>query len=232
MAWLASLFTKYPEMAVYLAIGTGYLIGKLKFRGVGLGVVTGSLLGGIFIGNFFHVPVSDQAKAMLFLLFLFAIGYSVGPGFFSNLKGDGWRWAVLGVFVPVVGLLTAYAVAHTLKLDPGFSAGMLSGALTESPAIGTASEAIRGLPLSDDQKLQWIGHIAVADAICYIFGTLGVILVCANFGPKLLGIDLRTESKNLEEKLGIKHTKLGISSAWQPIGVPRIYDSSRVRRCG
>ena len=58
MAWLGSLFTKYPEMAVYLAIGTGYLIGKLKFRGVGLGVVTGSLLGGILIGNFFHVPVS------------------------------------------------------------------------------------------------------------------------------------------------------------------------------
>ena len=218
MAWLASLFTKYPEMAVYLAIGLGYLIGKLKFRGVGLGVVTGSLVGGIFIGNFFHVPVSEQAKATLFLLFLFAIGYSVGPGFFSNLKGDGWRWAVLGVFVPVMGLLTAYSVASVLKLDPGFSAGLLSGSLTESPAIGTASEAIRGLAVSDDQKLKWIGHIAVADAICYIFGTLGVILVCANFGPKLLGIDLRSESRALEEKLGIKHTKLGVSSAWLPIG--------------
>ena len=71
MKSLAPLFTKYPEMAVYLAIGIGYLIGKLKFHGVGFGVVTGSLLGGIFIGNFFHVPVSDQAKAMLFLLFLF-----------------------------------------------------------------------------------------------------------------------------------------------------------------
>ena len=141
MEWLGSVFTKYPEMAVYLAIGIGYLIGRLKFRGVGLGVVTGSLLGGIFIGNFFHVPVSDQAKAMLFLLFLFGIGYSVGPGFFSNLRGEGWRWAVLGVFVPVIGLITAYTVAHSLKLDPGYSAGLLSGSLTESPAIGTASEA-------------------------------------------------------------------------------------------
>lgn len=118
MKSLATLFTKYPEMAVYLAIGIGYLIGKLKFHGVGFGVVTGSLLGGIFIGNFFHVPVSDQAKAMLFLLFLFGIGYSVGPSFFQNLKGDGWRWVLLGVFVPVVGLLTAYTVARSLKLDP------------------------------------------------------------------------------------------------------------------
>ena len=218
MEWLGGVFAKYPEMAVYLAIGMGYLIGRLKFRGVGLGVVTGSLLGGIFIGNFFHVPVSDQAKAMLFLLFLFGIGYSVGPGFFGNLRGEGWRWAVLGVFVPMIGLITAYGVAHSMKLDPGYSAGLLSGSLTESPAIGTASEAIRGLSVPDDQKQQWIGHVAVADAICYIFGTLGVILVCASFGPKLLGIDLRAESRKVEEKLGIKHTKLGVSSAWQPIG--------------
>ena len=218
MKSLANLFTKYPEMAVYLAIGIGYLIGKLKFHGVGFGVVTGSLLGGIFIGNFFHVPVSDQAKAMLFLLFLFGIGYSVGPSFFQNLKGDGWRWVLLGVFVPIVGLLTAYPVARSLKLDPGYAAGLLSGALTESPAIGTAAEAIRGLPVSDDQKQQWISHIAVADAICYVFGTLGVILVCSSLGPKLLGIDLRAESKKVEEALGIRHTKLGVSSAWQPIG--------------
>src|SRR4029077_99171 len=167
MEWLAKLFTKNPEMAVYLAVGIGYLIGRFKFRGVGLGVVTGSLLGGILIGNFFHVPVSDQAKSIVFLLFLFGIGYSVGPSFFQNLKGDGWRWALLGVFVPVVGLAIGYTVAHFMKLDPGYAAGLLSGALTESPIIGTASEAIRGLSIPEDLKTQWIGHIAVADAICY-----------------------------------------------------------------
>ena len=218
MEWLAKLFTKYPEMGVYLAVGIGYLIGRLKFRGVGLGVVTGSLLGGILIGNFFHVPVSDQAKSIVFLLFLFGIGYSVGPGFFQNLKGDGWRWAVLGFFVPVIGLLTAYTVARVLKLDPGYSAGLLSGSLTESPAIGTASEAIRSLSLPDELKQQWIAHIAVADAICYIFGTLGVIWCCSSLGPKLLRFDLRAESKKVEANLGIQRSKLGVHSAWQPIG--------------
>src|SRR4029077_2125558 len=193
MEWLSKLFAKYPEMSVYLSVGIGYFIGKLKFRGVGLGVVTGSLLGGILIGNFFHVPVSDQAKAILFLLFLFGIGYSVGPSFFQTFKGNGWRWMLLGVFVPVIGLLAAYSVAHFLKLDVGYSAGLLSGSLTESPAIGTASEAISALSLPDEQKQQLIGHIAVADAICYIFGTLGVIWCCGSLGPKLLGIDLREE---------------------------------------
>lgn len=218
MEWLAKLFEKYPEMPVYLAVGVGYFLGRLKFRGFGLGVVTASLLAGIFIGSLFHVPVADQAKSMLFLLFLFGIGYSVGPSFFRNLKGDGWRWAVLAVFIPVVGLVVAYVVARFLKLDVGYSAGLLSGALTESPAIGTASEAIRGLSISEEQKQLLIGHIAVADAICYIFGTIGVIWCCGSLGPKLLRIDLRTESKREEEKLGVRHSRLGITSGWRPIG--------------
>jgi len=219
MEWLVKLFEKYPEMSVYLSVGIGYFVGRLKFRGFGLGVVTSSLLAGILIGNLVHVPVADQAKTMLFLLFLFGIGYSVGPSFFRNLKGEGWRWAVLATFIPVVGLITAYGVARFLKLDLGYSAGMLSGALTESPAIGTASEAIRGLAaITDEQKQLLIGHIAVADAICYVFGTIGVIWCCSWLGPKLMGIDLLTESKKEEKKLGIRPAKLGVSSGWQAIG--------------
>jgi putative transport protein len=217
MEWLEKLFTKYPEMAIFLAVGIGCLVGRLKFRGVALGVVTGSLLGGILVGNFFHVTVSDQAKSMFFLLFLFGIGYSVGPSFFHSFKGDGWRWAVLGTFVPVIGLLMSYAVAAFLKLDPGYAAGLLSGSLTESPAMGTASEAIRGLSLPNETKELLIGHIAVADAICYVFGTLGVIWCCASLGPKLLGINLHEESKKVEAKLGIQQAKLGVHSAWQAI---------------
>src|SRR5581483_10898026 len=218
MEWFGKLFEKYPEMGVYLAIGLGYIVARLKFRGIGLGTVTCSLLAGIFVGNFFHVPVSDQAKAILFLLFLFGIGYSVGPSFFRNLKGEGWRWAVLAAFIPIVGLMTAYVVARILRLDVGYAAGMLSGSLTESPAIGTASEAIKGLSVSEEQKQLLIGHIAVADAICYIFGTIGVIWSCSWLGPKLLGIDVRAEAKQEEVKLGIRKTKIGVSSAWQPIG--------------
>jgi putative transport protein len=219
MEWLGHLFEKYPEMAVYLAIGLGYLIGGLKIRGAGIGSVTGSLLAGILVGNFFHVPVSDAAKSILFLLFLFGIGYSVGPSFFRSMKGSGWKWGVLAVFMPLVGLMTAYAVARFLKLDLGFAAGLLSGALTESPAIGTASEAIRALSMDDAQKQTLISHIAVADAVCYIFGTAGLIWFCSSLGPKLLGINLKEESKKIELDLGIKRTKLGVAPAWQPIAI-------------
>jgi putative transport protein len=214
MAWFAAVLEKYPETGVFLAIGLGYLLGGVKIKGVGLGTVTGSLVVGLLIGYFFHVPVSDTAKSILFLLFLFGIGYSVGPTFFKAMKGDGWRWAVLGVVMPVAGLLAAWGVAGFLKLDVGFAAGLLSGGLTESPAIGTASEAIKALDVADDVKQRLIGHIAVADALCYVFGAFGVIWFCSVLGPKLLGLDLEAEGRRIEGELGLARENPGVVSAW------------------
>ena len=149
MAWLGDFLHRYPDLAVYLAVGLGYLIGGYKVKGFGLGPVTGSLFAGLLIGQLGHVPVSGTAKSILFLMFIFGIGYSVGPQFFRSMKGGGGRAAVFGIFVTSVGLMTAFGVAKYLNLDPGFSAGLLSGGLTESPAIGTASEAINSLPLPE-----------------------------------------------------------------------------------
>lgn len=220
MDWLTQIFTKNPELAVYLALGIGYWIGNRKFRGFSLGGATGSLLAGILIGMFIKVPVAGMAKQVLFLLFMFGIGYSVGPKFFQAMKGDGWRFGVIGAFVPVVGLITAWAVSSILKLDVGFAGGLVSGALTESPAIGTASEAINALTtISADVKQKMISHIAVADALCYVFGAFGVIYVCSTLGPKLLKIDLQVEAEKVEAEYGIARTKAGVTSAWRPFDV-------------
>jgi putative transport protein len=215
MAWLGDFLHRYPDLAVYLAVGLGYLIGGYKIKGFGLGPVTGSLFAGLFIGQVGHVPVSGTAKSILFLMFMFGIGYSVGPQFFRSLKGDGGRSAIFGIFVTSVGLGTAFAVARYLNLDPGFAAGLLSGGLTESPAIGTASEAINALPLPEAERSRLVSHIAVADAVCYVFGTVGVILFCSAWGPRLLGIDLRAEAEKLEAQLGITRARPGTVSAWR-----------------
>lgn len=216
MGWVQQFLQKYPELAVYLALGIGYAVGTLKFRGFGLGGATGSLLAGLLIGGLFEVPVSSTAKSVLFMLFLFAIGYSVGPKFAKAMKGDGWRFAVLGVFLPVVGLLTAWSVAKFLGLDAGFAGGLVSGALTESPAIGTASEAIQSLNLDAAAKERLVGHVAVADALCYVFGAFGVIWFCGTLGPKLLRIDLRAEAAKLDRQYGIERNKAGVASGWRP----------------
>jgi putative transport protein len=216
VAWLAAVFAKYPELPVFLVVGVGYWIGGFKFRGFGLGPVTGSLIVGVLVGYFFKVPVSSTAKSILFLMFLFSIGYSVGPKFFQAMKGDGLRWAGLAAFVCAVGLGTAFGVAKFLQLDPGFAAGLLSGALTESPAIGTATEAIGTLALPEAERARLISHIAVADALCYLFGTFGLIMFCSEIGPRLLGIDLKAEAQKLETESGLDRSQPGVSSAWRP----------------
>nr|WP_295082533.1 TrkA C-terminal domain-containing protein [uncultured Roseateles sp.] len=215
MNWLTPYLTQHPELAVFLAIGLGYWIGQFKFKGVGFGPVTGSLIAGLLIGYFFHVPVADTAKQLLFLLFMFGIGYSAGPGFIRGIQDGGWRWAALGLLIPLTGLLTAVAVAKLLNLEMGYAAGMMSGSLTESPVIGTASEAIRSLPISDEEKSRLISQIPVADALTYIFGTFGVIFFCSYIGPWILRLDMKAEAIKLEAEMGMARSQPGISSAWR-----------------
>ena len=214
MDWLAPFFEKNPEVPVFLAIGLGYWIGSWKVRGVGIGPVTGSLLAGVLIGYLWHVPVSDPAKQLLFLLFMYGIGYSAGPGFVRGVREGGWRWVALGAIVPAVGLLTAYGMARLLNLELGYAAGMMSGGLTESPVIGTASEAIRSLPIPEEEKHRLVTQIPVADALCYLFGTVGLILFCSHAGPWLLRIDVKEEARKLEQEMGLEREARGVSSAW------------------
>lgn len=214
MTWLTPFMEGNPEVVVFLAIGLGYWIGSWHFRGVGLGPVTGSLLAGVLLGYFWKVPVSDTAKQLLFLLFMYGIGYSAGPGFVRGVREGGWRWVALGVIMPVTGLLAAYGMARFLQLELGYAAGMMSGGLTESPVIGTASEAIRSLPFDEEEKHRLITQIPVADALCYLFGTIGLILFCSHAGPALLRIDLKEEARKLEAEMGLEHEEKGVSSAW------------------
>ncbi len=216
MDWLAEMFKKYPEFGVYLALGIGFLIGKLKYGGFSLGSVTGSLIGGMVVGSFFEVSVPSMAKSVLFLLFIFGIGYSVGPQFFKTMRGQGFKWVILSIFMCVVGLGGAYIVAKVINVELGYAAGLLSGGLTQSAAIGTATEAIKTLNLGEEETTRLVSQIAVADAICYAFGGIGIIIFCTTIGPKLLGINLEEEAAKLEEELEIERKKPGVGSAWHP----------------
>lgn len=215
MNWLTPYITQHPEIPIFLAIGIGYWIGKFKLKGVGFGPVTGSLIAGLLIGHFFQVPISDTAKQFLFMLFMFGIGYSAGPGFVRGVQDGGWRWIALGALIPVTGILTSFVIARLLELELGYAAGMMSGALTESPVIGTASEAIRSLPLPIAEKERLIKQIPIADALTYIFGTFGVIFFCSYIGPWLLRLDLKTEALKLEAVMGIDRDRQNVTSSWR-----------------
>jgi putative transport protein len=215
LTWLEQFLVRYPELALFLVIAAGYWIGSFKIGAFSLGPVTGALFAGLLVGDFAHVPVSSMTKSFLFLLFLFGVGYSVGPQFVQAMKRDGLKPMLLAVVVCITGLAAAIVVGKVLGLDPGFAAGLMSGALSQSAAMGTATDAVNGLSLSEAQRTLYVSHIAVADAVCYIFGYAGVITFVTVLAPTLLGIDLRAEAVKLEQSLGMTRTRPGLASAWR-----------------
>ncbi|TWB04619.1 aspartate-alanine antiporter [Bradyrhizobium stylosanthis] len=215
LTWLEQFLVRYPELALFLVIAAGYWIGSFKIGTFSLGPVTGALFAGLVVGHFAHVPVSGMTKSFLFLLFLFGVGYLVGPQFVQTMKRDGLKPMLLAVVVCLTGLATAIVVAKVLRLDPGFAAGLMSGSLSQSAAMGTATDAINGLAIPEVQRARFVSHVAVADAVTYIFGYAGVILFVTQVAPALLKIDLRAEALKLEETLGVTRTKPGLASAWR-----------------
>ena len=81
--------------------------------------------------------------------------------------------------------------------------------------MGTATDAINGLPLPEADRARLVAHVAVADAVCYIFGYAGVILFLTVVAPALLKIDLKEEALKLEQALGMNRAKPGLASAWR-----------------
>src|SRR6187397_620119 len=105
LTWLEQLLVRYPELALFLVIAGGYWIGSFRIGAFSLGPVTGALFAGLVVGDFAHVPVSSMTKSFLFLLFLFGIGYSVGPQFMQSLKRDGLNPVWLAIVVSATGLV-------------------------------------------------------------------------------------------------------------------------------
>jgi putative transport protein len=221
MEWFVGTLRHYPELAIFLTLGIGYFVGKLKLGKVKLGAVTGTLLVGLLVGQM-NIVISSNVKSVFFLLFLFAVGYSVGPQFFRGLKRDGLPQVIFAIILCLACLLSVYLVSLILGFNVGQAAGLLSGACTISAVIGVATDTINQLALSAQQKKAFIDYIPVAYAVTYIFGTVGSAWFLASVGPKLLGTDLAAECRKLEEKMGAGQPEPGIISAYQQI-VARAY---------
>ncbi len=211
MEWLIETFRQYPELAIFLTLALGYWIGALKFGKFNLGAVTGVLLAGVLVGQM-NITISPNVKSVFFIMFLFAVGYGVGPQFFRGLKSDGVPQVIFSVLQCLASLLTAYLVARFLGYDCGSAAGLLAGSQTISAVLGVATDAVNQLPISADQKTALINNMPVAYAVTYLFGTAGSAWLLASIGPKLLRVDLAEECKKLEATMGGGEAELGVIS--------------------
>ncbi len=186
MDWITHTLRDNPAMAIFLVLGLGFLIGKLKYKTFSLGTVTSVLLVGVLVGQL-DIPVPGPLKQVSFLLFLFAIGYSVGPQFFAAMRGSGIRQVIFAVVMCVLVFGCTYGVALLFGYNKGEAAGLFSGSQTISAVIGVADDTLGSLGLPDADRSRMADIIPVGYAVTYIFGTIGSAWIIAQLGPMMLG---------------------------------------------
>lgn len=199
--WFVTTLQAHPEIAIFLSLGIGYWVGGKSFRGFSLGAVTSTLIAAVVIGQV-NIPVSANVKAIFFLIFLFAVGYGVGPQFVRGIAKDGVPQALFSVVLSVLCLVAAFIAAKLVGYDLGYAAGLYAGSQTISASMGLATDAIDRLGLPADQAKKLLDAMPIAYAVTYIFGTVGSAIILAQIGPKILRIDLATECKRFEAQMG------------------------------
>jgi putative transport protein len=227
MSYLTHALREHQELAIFLTLAIGFLIGRVKIGSFSLGTVVGTLLAGVAVGQL-NIQVPGVVKYVFFDLFLFTTGYKVGPQFFRALKKDAFPQLALTVVLCLICLLAAFTAAKLLGYDIGTAAGLLAGAFTESTVIGTASDAIGRLAISDADKTSLTNNIPVAYAVTYLVGTGFIVWFLPNVGPKLMGINLKEEARKLQAKIsGSGNEESETLSAFQRLAV-RAYRVNRL----
>ena len=213
--WFLATLKSYPEIAIFLTLAIGFYFGKFKFKGIGLGAVTATLLAGVLIGQI-GITISQPLKSTVFLMFLFAVGYGVGPQFVRGVAKDGLPQALFSVVQCALCLVVPVVIAKLAGYDLGYAAGMYSGSQTISAAMGLSTDAINRLGMPPEQSKALLDSMPVAYAVTYMFGTVGSAIVIAVLGPALFGLKLEAACKDYEEKQGGGGGKEmgGAGSAW------------------
>jgi len=212
--WFSATLKQYPEIAIFLTLALGFYFGKFKFKGIGLGAVTATLLAGVLIGQI-GITIAQPLKAFTFLMFLFAVGYGVGPQFVRGIAKDGVPQAIFSVVQCLLCLAAPFVIAKMAGYDLGYAAGLYSGSQTISAAMGLSTDAINRIGMEPDKAKGLLDSMPIAYAVTYMFGTVGSAVVIGIVGPMLFRINLPAACKDYEAKFGGSAKEMGGSgSAW------------------
>jgi putative transport protein len=226
MELIKHLFTAQPLIALFITIALGYFVGKLKIGTFVLGGIAGTLLVGVVIGQL-GVAINPGIKDIFFALFIYAVGFQGGPQFFHALNLRSLNQLISAFVMCFAGLLCVLGAAWMFGLDRGMAAGLAAGGLTQSAILGTAGDAIAKLGLSADLTKTMQTNVAVGYAVCYIFGSLGPIIMVTWFLPMIMRWDVRKEAVTLAKGLsGRAELEPGQFDAVNDI-ITRVYQVTR-----
>ena len=179
-----------------IVIASGLLLGKIKIKGISIGS-TWILFMGILLGHFglrIHPTMLTFIKDFGLILFVFAIGLQVGPGFFHSFKKDGLPMNMMAVGLVLLAVLTTYIIHLVSGENLGIMTGIMSGAVTNTPGLGAAQQTLSDAHSASAGIEEAATGIASAYAVAYPLGVLGaiaVVLLCRS----LFRIDLDKEKE-------------------------------------
>ena len=224
MAALFQLLSREPFVALFLALGFGHLIGRVKVRGFTLGSTASSLLVALIISGFafrladvkFMIP--DLLQTAMLSLFLYAVGLRVGPQFIAGIRREGLHLVALTFITAILNSLIVFFGSRWANLPPGFAPGMISGGYNITAAMGVAAGAVTSgtyrLPAGITAE-QVTANIAAGYSLTYVFSLLGIVLLITHL-PGMFGIDAVKAGEEANKKFSSgAHAAPGTSAAFE-----------------
>jgi putative transport protein len=205
MDWLKALFftdgIAHTILLLSMVIAFGTVCGKIKVFGISLGP-TFVLFAGLLVGHFgFTVnhQVADFIREFGLILFIYSIGLQVGPSFFTSFKKGGMQLNLMAAGVVTLGALTTIGLWALLggRVSMPMMVGIMSGAVTNTPGLGAAQEALR--QVHDAGRISEIPPIALGYAIAYPLAVVGIILSMVTL-RKVFSVRMEEEEKKLEKE--------------------------------
>jgi len=211
---------------LFLTVGLAVWVGRFSVKGYGLGMVAAAVVVGVVLATWASVygvklQLDNFAKSLMYYLFMYGVGLRVGPSFFNSLKKDGLTFTILAVICAFLGLGLVVVLSRLFGLPAGAAGGVLAGSQTMSAAIGTAEMAVTQgayqVPAGSTPEAV-TAMIALGYGITYIWGTVGIILIC-KYLPKWWGVDARTAAKEYEKEHGVPNLDDAGITGYRPGGL-------------
>jgi putative transport protein len=201
---VVQLLNQNPILLIFVVLAIGLAFGKIRFGTLQLGNSIGVLITSLIMG---HLGFTFNAEALTigFMLFIYCVGIEAGPNFFGIFFRDGKHYLILSLVVLTTALTLTYFLSHYLELDYGLSAGMMAGALTATPVLVGAQDALNSglatIPRGMDFSLV-IENLSVGYAMAYLVGLVSMIML-AKLLPKLQKQNLHDSAQQIAQERGL-----------------------------
>lgn len=227
---MVAFLQSHPLIPLFLTLGFGFWLGKLRFGSFSLGSVAATLIVGVIIGQL-DIIIPDILKNVFFLFFLFAVGYGVGPQFFRAFKGNGLKIVAFAAVAALVSAGLVVVAAKLLGYSKGVAAGLYAGSQNASASLGLMTDTVKGMPMDESTREHILKLIPACYAATYVLGTVFTAWFLSSMAPRMMGgmKKVQGEVADMEQKLEGADLSLGpgMIPARRPV-VYRAYEATDV----